>query len=206
VNGIPIYEFDGLVAASSGVAAAEGLHRIPDHVYGWLEEQCLRSAEEGEAAWLRLTQRRGRHAIQVTSYVGVIRAASGFQIEVLPKVGKAIGGGVKEARELLIEMLRCLQGFRHIQTESAKLLTARMPLLEIFIAEFLRTVELVVKRGLRSDYSGRQDNLFALRGKLLIAPHWARTSTGQIVSSLSTTSFRRTDRRIVYCTRRCNAC
>jgi 5-methylcytosine-specific restriction enzyme subunit McrC len=68
-------------------------------------------------------------------------------------------------------MLCCLQGFRHVQTDSAKISAARMPLLEVFIAEFLRTVEHIVKSGLRSDYSSRQDNLLALRGKLLMAPH-----------------------------------
>lgn len=46
-----------------------------------------------------------------------------------------------------------------------------MPLLEIFIAEFLRTVESIVKRGLRGTYVRRQENLFALRGKLLVASH-----------------------------------
>jgi 5-methylcytosine-specific restriction enzyme subunit McrC len=171
VNGITIYEFDALTAAGSDVAGADGLHRIPDKVYGWLEDQCLRSAGEGEAAWLRLTQRRGRRVVQVTSFVGVIRGPDGFQIEVLPKVGKAIGGGAHEARQLLIDMLCCLHGFRHVQTDSAKISAARMPLLEVFIAEFLRTVERIVKTGLRSDYSSRQDNLFALRGKLLMAPH-----------------------------------
>jgi 5-methylcytosine-specific restriction enzyme subunit McrC len=171
VNGVTIYEFDALTSARLDASGAEGLHRIPDKVYGWLEGQSLRSAEAGEAPWLRLTQRRGRRVVRVTSFVGVIRAPDGFQIEVLPKVGKAIGGGASEARQLLIEMLCCLQGFRHIQTDSAKISAARMPLLEVFIAEFLRAVENIVKRGLRSDYSSRQDNLFALRGKLLMAPH-----------------------------------
>lgn len=171
MNGITIFEFDALMAAGSHLSGAESLHRIPDKVYRWLEDQCLRAAEEGEAAWLRLTQRRGRRVVQVTSFVGVIRAPDGFQIEVLPKVGKAIGGGAVEARQLLIEMLCCLQGFRHVQTDSARISAARMPLLEVFIGEFLRTVEHIVKRGLRSDYSSRQDNLFALRGKLLMAPH-----------------------------------
>lgn len=171
MNGITIYEFDALMTAGADAADAEGLHRIPDKVYVWLEDQCLRAPEAGEAAWLRLTQRRGRRVVQVTRFVGVIRAPDGFQIEVLPKVGKAIGGGAKEARQLLIEMLCCLQGFRHVQTDSAKISAARMPLLEVFIAEFLRTVERIVKSGLRSDYSSRQDNLFALQGKLLMAPH-----------------------------------
>lgn len=171
MSGITIFEFDALIAAASDIAGGEGLHAVPDTVYGWLEDQCLRAAEQGEAAWLRLAQRRGRRVVQVTSFVGVIRAPDGFQIEVLPKVGKAIGGGADEARQLLIEMLRCLQGFRHVQTDSAKILATRMPLLEVFVAEFLRTVDHIVKRGLRSDYSSRQDNLFALRGKLLMAPH-----------------------------------
>lgn len=171
VSGITIYEFDVLMAATPGVAGSEGLHTVPDNVYHWLEDKCLRAVEKGEAAWLRLAQRRGHRGVQVTSFVGVIRAPDGFQIEVLPKVGKVIGGGVVEARQLLIEMLWCLQGFRHVQTDSAKISAARMPLLEVFIAEFLRSVEQIVKRGLRSDYSSRQDNLFALRGKLLLVSH-----------------------------------
>ena len=46
-----------------------------------------------------------------------------------------------------------------------------MPLLEVFIQAFLSSVEQIVKRGLRSDYSTRQENVFALRGKLQIAAH-----------------------------------
>jgi 5-methylcytosine-specific restriction enzyme subunit McrC len=171
MSGITIYEYDVLTSATSAPANARGLHKVPDAVYRWLEDQCLQTLESCKAVWLRLGRRYGHRVVQVTSYVGVIRAPNGFQIEVLPKVGAVIGGGVTEARQLLIEMLCCLQGFRHIQTDSAKILAARMPLLEVFIAEFLCTVELIVKRGLRSDYSSQQENLPALRGKLLIAPH-----------------------------------
>lgn len=171
MSGITIYEFDALAAAHSGLAQTEGLHAVPANVFAWLEQQSLRAVAEGDATWLRLTQRRGRRAVQVTSFVGVIRAPGGFQIEVLPKVGRAIGGGAVEARQLLIEMLCCLHGFRHVQTDNAKLTAARMPLLEVFIGEFLGSVEHIVKRGLRSDYTSRKGNLFALRGKLLIASH-----------------------------------
>jgi 5-methylcytosine-specific restriction enzyme subunit McrC len=176
VSGITIFEFDKLTSAASNFAGSDDIHVIPDEVYDWLEDQCLQTTEGGETAWLRLTQRRGRRAVQVTSFVGVIRAPDGYQIEVLPKVGKAnqdktSGGGAVEARKLLVEMLSCLQGFRHIQTDSAKISAALMPLLEVFIAEFLRAMAHIVKRGLRSDYRQRKDNLFALRGKLLMAPH-----------------------------------
>lgn len=169
--GLTIYEFDAMAAADSASTDKPGLRFVPPHVFNWLEEQTLRSAEAGEAAWLRLTQRRGYRAVQVTSYVGVIRAPGGYQIEVLPKVAKTIGEGDDKARAMLLEMLRCLGGFRHIHTHNATLMAARMPLLEVFISEFLRAVEHVVKRGLRSDYQTQQDNLFALRGKLQMAEH-----------------------------------
>lgn len=172
--GSTIHEFDALAAESSGASDAVGLRSVPPHVFAWLEAQALRVAEAGETAWLRLSQRRGRRVVQVASFVGVIRAPDGYQIEVLPKVAKAIGGGDGEARELLIEMLRCLGGFRHIQTDSAKLVATRMPLLEVFIGEFLCAVAHLVKRGLRSDYNPQQDNLFALRGKLQMAEHLRR--------------------------------
>lgn len=44
-----------------------------------------------------------------------------------------------------------------------------MPLLEVFIQQFLLAVNALVKRGLRGDYVGRQENLLALRGRLLVA-------------------------------------
>ncbi len=169
--GITIHEFDALIVEAASIAGTDGVHSVPADVFAWLEQQCLRVSDAEDAAWLRLSQRRGQRMVQVTSFVGVIRAPNGYQIEVLPKVGKAIGGGAVEARELLIDMLRCLHGFRHIQTDSAKLLARHMPLLEVFIAEFLRMVSHIVKRGLRSDYRQRQGNLFALRGKLLVASH-----------------------------------
>ncbi|OOQ44575.1 2-keto-D-gluconate dehydrogenase [Pseudomonas fluorescens] len=167
MSGVTIYEFGTVVAQGAGGGDTE----VPSSVFDWLEWLCLWSTEQGGAVWLRLTQRRGRRAIQVTSFVGVIRAPDGFQIEVLPKVGQVIGGGAVEARQLLIDMLCCLRRFRHIQTDSAKLAATKMPLLEVFIGEYLQAVEQVVKRGLRSQYTARQDNLFALRGKLLFGQH-----------------------------------
>jgi 5-methylcytosine-specific restriction enzyme subunit McrC len=76
-----------------------------------------------------------------------------------------------DARSQLMKMLRCLPGFRHIRSSNADLQTERMPLLEVFIRHFLDAVRTLVKRGLRSDYVTQEDNLPALRGKLLVAHH-----------------------------------
>lgn len=162
MNSLTIFEFDKVVEAKTG---AVGL-AVPRRVFAWLEAQCLRDGDDAPS-WLKLTQLLGQRAIQVTGYVGVIRAPCGFQIEVLPKVGRHTSPD--EARGLLIEMLKCLAGFRHIKTANADLIAERMPLLEVFIQQFLSAVGLLVKRGLRSDYVALQDNLFALRGRLLVA-------------------------------------
>lgn len=171
MRGITIHEFDALCAGPPDLPETGTLRSVPAGVYRWLEGQCAALAAREETAWLRLTGRHGRAAVQVTSFAGVVRAPDGFQIEVLPKVGKVLAGGHGEARQLLIDMLRCLPGFRHILTDRARLLAARTPMPDIFISEFLRAVEQIVKHGLRSDYTSLQDHITALRGKILPGRH-----------------------------------
>lgn len=162
MNSLTVFEYEKVVEANDGSSD----HAVPSRVFAWLESQCRRTDDDAPV-WLKHSKSYGQRAVQFTNYVGVLRAPCGFQIEVLPKVGKDMDD--TRARELLIDMLRCLNGFRHIKTDSAKLASARMPLFEVFIKEFLLAVEHVVKRGVRSDYVVKQGNLFALRGKLLIA-------------------------------------
>ncbi|KPQ24668.1 McrC family protein [Halomonas sp. HL-93] len=174
IRSITCFEYDILVRDEPGQSVGGNLCAMPSAVFDWLEAEALRLTDPSRGTpnrWVRLTQRRGRRGVQMTSFVGVIQAPNGFQIEVLPKVGKAIGGGIVEARSLLIDMLRCLGPFRHLQTASARLKATRMPLLEVFIAEFLQSVDQVVKRGLHGGYEVHEGNLFALRGKLQMAQH-----------------------------------
>nr|WP_232847234.1 McrC family protein [Shewanella nanhaiensis] len=112
--------------------------------------------------------------LQVQNYAGVIFTPDRTQIEVLPKVGKGFKGegadnsesAYEKARKSLLVMLRALKGFSHIQTSSANIASQKMPLLEVFISQFIKSVNVLVKRGLRSDYVRREDNLAFLKGKL----------------------------------------
>lgn len=199
---LTVREFDLIAAplARTIRGSVSELHVVPEHVFRWLETQCLKNAERGENVWLRLTQRGGYRAVQVTSFVGVIRAPDGYQIEVLPKIGKQLSGGVVEARRLLIDMLCCLHGFRHVSTAHAKLIAARMPLLEVFIAEFLRAVGRVVKRGIRGDYVVRQDDRPTLRGKLMVGQHVRRNvcRADRFFSEFSEFSNNRPENRLLH--------
>lgn len=169
MNGIVIHEFDVITSSAAAGKSTKGAHAVPQSVFSWFENQALQIGESESSPWLRLTQRQGLRAVQVTSFVGVIRAPEGFQVEVLPKTGKATSQ--QEARQLLLDMLCCLGTFRHVQTDRAHLLARKMPLLDVFIHEFLHSVGYIVKRGIRSDYHQQEDNLFALRGKIKMSRH-----------------------------------
>lgn len=171
---LSIFEFDKLIERESenALEKPDEPTRIPKITFQWLWEQCQRISEQGGPAWLKLDAWRGHPAVKVVNYVGVIQTPDGSQIEVLPKIGEHIG--TEEARRLLLKMLKYLPGFPPLKTlmvRRADLSASRMPLLEVFMAEFLREVEHVVKRGLRSNYVTREDNLGVLRGKLLITMH-----------------------------------
>ncbi len=106
----------------------------------------------------------GWQFVQAKSYVGVIRLPSGYQIEILPKLQAAD----EDLRGILIKMLSTLKDFSGKKFLDAELQTSRMPLYEIYIRIYLKMVLELVKRGLKSDYVLREENLKFLKGKLLV--------------------------------------
>lgn len=141
--------------------------------FEYLEALCLRenSGEEGRDAptFLKLRSYNGARVIQVMNYVGVIHTPTGQQIEVLPKISRAAGGDHNVSRRALLNMLRHLREFRHIETTDAAIATEQLPLFEVFIRQFLQSVNTLVKRGLRSEYIRQEANQGFMKGKLLTA-------------------------------------
>ncbi len=167
---VTVFEYQHLVSGA-GFGEVVG---IPDTVFAWLERECARTSATGDAAWARPGLRHGRRTIQMTNSVGVIQAPGGYQIEVLPKVGKVSNDGGSSARALLVDMLSCLGEFRHIRKDHAELQARRMPLFEVFVSQFLESVRKALQRGLASGYDPREENLAALRGKLLFSDNLKR--------------------------------
>lgn len=171
MNAITVFEFDRVVEEDIARVAPANYRSI----FAWLEAQCLRDDKDAPR-WAKLSQRGGSRAVQICNYAGVIQTPGGFQIEVLPKIYKNTGEDESDenkenSRNVLIDMLKCLPEFRHIKATNADLKAQSMPLMEVFIQQFLQTATTLVRRGFRSDYIPREDNLFSLRGKLLVAQH-----------------------------------
>ena len=130
---ISVFEYDLL--GSKGSAPAGAKHLNPE-VFAYLEELSLTSIQGNQ--FIKLTSRSGFKLLQVQNYAGMLSTPHGFQLEILPKVGKNLT--TVSARETFIMMLSHLPGFRHIQTQQATLQAQRMSLLEIFISQFLQSV------------------------------------------------------------------
>lgn len=112
-------------------------------------------------------QRNGGAFVQAKNFVGVIRLPDGFQVEILPK----LNAPEEKLRGLVVEMIRTLKNFAGKKFLDAELDMARLPLYEIFIRAYLEMVLELVKRGLRSSYTLREENLNFLKGKLLVGRH-----------------------------------
>ncbi|RBQ35307.1 restriction endonuclease [Rahnella aquatilis] len=159
---VSVFEYDLLGSEDS---APVGVKRLDPEVFAYLEELSLTSIQGSQ--FLKLTSRSGFKLLQVQNYAGMLSTPHGFQLEILPKVGKNLTAA--SAREILLTMLSHLPGFRHIQTQQATLQAQRMPLLEIFISQFLQSVSQLLKQGLRSDYVSKQGNLSFMKGKLMLS-------------------------------------
>ena len=162
-----VFEFDYL-GYGSKASESPRIHKISEDAYSYLKSLCL--CEESESRFLQLKLIDSCEVLQVQNYAGVLFTPDGTQIEVLPKVAKKnkSEGAAKQSRASLLMMLKTLKSFRHLQTQNAHLAKNNMPLLEVFISQFLATVNTLIKRGLRSDYVRKEYNVTFLKGKLLV--------------------------------------
>ncbi|EOX4938266.1 McrC family protein [Vibrio alginolyticus] len=166
-----VFEY-GYLSCNEAACADIGAEIISQSAFDYLKDVSLSAAESETNKCLTLTKRYGHELLQVKNYVGVLFTPTGEHIEVLPKTGrKAIDANiaVNEAREMLLMMLQHLGSFRYVTANQGNVATKQVPLLEAFIGQFLQTVNMLIKRGLKSDYVTQEDNLPFQKGKLKIS-------------------------------------
>ncbi|MFZ2889181.1 McrC family protein [Sulfuricurvum sp.] len=117
--------------------------------------------------------------LQAKSYVGTIQTKSGFTLEILPKISsdkcEAADNEIENSKQIfmtLLHLLHKLPNFKQIDT--AKFEVQKLDIFEIFILMFLEEVGQIIKKGIKSDYSTQEENLFFLKGKLRFGEHLKR--------------------------------
>jgi 5-methylcytosine-specific restriction enzyme subunit McrC len=124
----------------------------------------------------------GRY-LQAKSYVGTIQTTSGFILEILPKTvkkdeNKENEEQIKKSKEVFMKLLHLLYklpSYKNIDSANFERIKD-LDIFEIFIFMFLEEVGIIIKKGIKSDYVGQEDNLFYLKGKLLINEQIKRNS------------------------------
>ena len=123
--------------------------------------------EDRQALPLHFCRHHAQSAFKVQNQVGLIRTATGEQIEILPKLSRR--STPEQARNLLVKMLIELETSPFREANAADLNAYRMPLFELLLRYYLDQVGQVVRRGIARSYVGRQGNLSQLRGKILVS-------------------------------------
>lgn len=159
--------FEHGLLSSSKKSSQYNIQHIPEPAYEHLRGMCLRDDSTSRLLIQKIAF--GIEVIQVQNYAGVIICPDGTRIEVLPKIAKVDAGvdAAENSRQSLLMMLRTLRQFRHVQTDSASIKKQKLPLLDVFIYQFLMSVNNLIKKGVKNDYIVEQSNNSFLKGKLL---------------------------------------
>jgi len=145
---------------------------INSKIFEELENFVLQNEET--ATYLKLTSKKGfGKVLQAQNYVGLIQTKDGTTIEILPKIKNV---NIDESKTILIKMLRTLKKSPFKNFNKAELKSSKMPLLEIFITMFLEELSALIRKGIKSDYIAKEENLRFLKGKLKMSEQIKRNS------------------------------
>jgi len=169
-----VFEYGYLVSEKNKARLCDA-ESIPEPAFNWLEQRCLKDKESDDQRLLSLRTLNGVKVIQVKNYVGVIALPQQRFIEVLPKTGK-YQDDKNLARQQLLMMLKTLKAFRHIESASASVKASKMSLMDVFIQQFITSLDVIVQKGLKHDYLRQQENLPWLKGKLHVSEQLKRNS------------------------------
>lgn len=105
-------------------------------------------------------------SVQAEGVVGMISLGPVGQIEILPKIVSASTDTV-ELKRVFFDMLHAVRGFEVTNRGIAQLQIDDRPMFEIYISTFIKSVEVLIKYGIKSTYVNVEENLGVFRGRLL---------------------------------------
>lgn len=119
--------------------------------------------------FLKIGMSARKKVLTAQNYVGVIETLDGTVIEILPKIYK--NEQQEDARKLLMQMLAALDDMPFKYFQNAPLRTEKLSIMEIFISMFLTELHKLIRKGIKSDYVSKEDNLNVLKGKIKWSEH-----------------------------------
>jgi 5-methylcytosine-specific restriction enzyme subunit McrC len=129
---------------------------------------------ELQKTWLKdssAAQLQNKSTIKLGSYVGYLESPAGEAIEILPKFEQTELNQTElvHSRKLLVRMLLSNLNLKPREVGIAHLQLMDTPIHEWIIKQFLASLSLLVKRGLRFDYININEESRFIRGRLDLA-------------------------------------
>lgn len=158
---IEVMEYEAIFCSGFG-------RNIDKKTFKELEHVMLELSQEGRDGldFLSLSSRKGiGKVIRAKNYVGVLQMPSGRQLQILPKIHTSN----VDARIVMLKMLKTFREFPSKSFDATELGSSKMPMFDIYISLFLREVSHIVKRGLKSDYRKKEENVRFYKGKMNFA-------------------------------------
>ena len=103
------------------------------------------------------------------NFIGSINI-DGISIEIFPKIPLVKDDKAQE-RKRFLEILEYVETFNENIFENLEIGNQDMPILEIFISNFIKEVEKIVKKGLVYSYINKSENILYFKGKLDLPNH-----------------------------------
>ena len=104
------------------------------------------------------------------NYVGIIQTKN-LTLEILPKI-YTINSNEKDSRDIFVKMLLTIDNIPTAKDgTNADVDSAKMNIFEIFIKLFIKHIDELIRKGVKSDYVTVEDNLNYLKGKIQFSNH-----------------------------------
>lgn len=167
---IELKEYD-IITSDRDVSEQFGYVYLEKSAFNQLEDLILTFNENEEADdaidFLSISSKRNvGKVIRAKNYVGVLQVNDRVQLQILPKID---GGTQDDSKKTFLKMLKSMKYFPSKNFNDSNLNTDKMPIFEVFIRLYIKEVQYIVKRGLKSAYFEVEDNLKVFKGKMNFA-------------------------------------
>lgn len=159
-NSIEIFEHETLfVASSKDELYNEEGNRVKISLKEFNDLQSYHSRISSD--FFNLSNKK----IKFKHYVGLLRVGN-LNINILPKIDKD-DVDTNKWHSILIQMIMFTKSFRYKKSTMSMLKKTDVSILDLYIYEFYKEVEEILRQGLRKSYSFKDDNLSVVKGKIL---------------------------------------
>lgn len=105
--------------------------------------------------------------ITIRNYVGLIELKDGFQIQILPKIDLSLASANVDEQSVLLDMISTVLSPLFKEQGTAATNTSKTNIFEYLIHVFIKHIDILIKKGLKSEYTTVEENTKVFKGKLL---------------------------------------